>query len=216
MRPATLLAALALVFAAVPASTWASTEEPKASTAPVPAGAYTLDKAHTSLVFRISHLGFSSYVGRFTRVDASLQFDPRNLAKSSVSVDIDPASIEADNAPSGFMQTLAGKDWLDAGRFPQLSFRSKSVEVTGENAFRIHGELTLHGETRPVTLEARYNGGYAGHTYEPRARVGFSAQGTIKRSDFGISQFIPLPGTSFGVGDEIAIALESEFSGPAL
>lgn len=212
MRPSTFFALFALAAAA--SGSALAADVPAPATAPVPAGAYTVDKLHTSLIFRVSHLGFSSYTGRFTRLDANLQFDPNNLAASRVNVTIDPRSIEADNAPSGFMQTLAGKDWLDAERFPEMSFRSKSVEVTGPGTFRLHGELTLHGVTKPLVLEARYNGGYASHPYEPNARVGFSAQGTFARSDFGVSIGIPAAGTTMGVGDEVAVTLESEFSGP--
>jgi len=183
---------------------------------PVPAGAYQVDKAHTSLLFRVSHLGFSTYTGRFTRLDAQLQFNPDDLASSRVTVNIDPRSIEADNAPSGFMQTLAGKDWLDADRFGELAFRSTAVQVTGPGTFQIRGELTLHGVTHPITLDAHYNGGYAGHPYEPRARVGFSAQGSFKRSDFGVAYGVPAPGTTFGVGDQVQVVLETEFTGPPL
>ena len=211
MRTAALIATFALATGAAVAD-----EVPAASTAPVPAGAYTIDKAHTSLIFRVSHLGFSTYTGRFTRLDAALQFDPADIASSRVSVSIDPRSIEADNAPSGFMQELAGKAWLDAERFPEMSFRTNSVEVTGPGTFRVNGELTLHGVTRPLVLEASYNGGYAGHTYEPKARVGFSAQGRFKRSDFGVSYGVPAPGSTFGVGDDVTVTLESEFSGPPL
>ncbi|HET9864061.1 MAG TPA: YceI family protein [Steroidobacteraceae bacterium] len=210
MRPATLLAAFAL---SAPALGLAD-EIPSPSTAAVPAGQYTVDKAHTSLIFRVSHLGFSTYTGRFTDVDAKLDFDPRNLAASRVEVSIDPRSIQADNAPSGFLQTLAGDAWLDADRFPEMTFRTKAVEVTGPKTFRIRGELTLHGVTRPVVLDARYNGGYASHPYEPNARVGFSATGTFKRSDFGVSYGIPAPGTTMGVSDEVKVLLESEFTGP--
>ena len=213
MRPSTFFALFALAAAA--SGSALAADVPAPATAPVPAGAYTVDKAHTSLIFRVSHLGFSTYTGRFTRLDANLQFDPANVAASRVNVTIDPRSIEADNAPSGFMQTLAGKDWLDADRFPEMSFRSRSVEVTGANTFRLRGELTLHGVTRPIVLEARYNGGYASHPYEPNARVGFSAQGKFSRSDFGVSLGIPAAGTTMGVGDEVAVTLESEFSGPA-
>jgi polyisoprenoid-binding protein YceI len=182
----------------------------------VPKGAYEVDKPHTSLVFRVSHMGFSTYTGRFTRIDAKLDFDPARLAASRVNVTIDPRSIQADNAPSGFLDTLAGKDWLDAADFPAMSFRSTSVEVTGTNTFRLHGDLTLHGVTKPIVLDASYNGGYAGHPYEPRARVGFSARGSFKRSDFGVSYGIPEPGTTMGVGDEVQVALETEFTGPPL
>lgn len=215
MRPTlpTLLAAAATLGTA-----FASTSQQVSPLSPeaVPAGAYTVDKVHTSLVFRVSHLGFSSYTARFTRVDANLRFDPGNIAASRVEVTIDPRSIQADNAPAGFLQALAGKDWLDADRFPQMTFKSTSVEVTGKNSFRIRGELALHGVTKPMTLEGRYNGGYAAHPMEPRARIGFSAHGTLKRSDFGVSYGIPQAGSTLGVSDEVEVQLESEFSGPAL
>jgi polyisoprenoid-binding protein YceI len=214
MRPSTFVALFALAAAA--SGSALAADVPAPASAPVPAGAYNVDKLHTSLIFRVSHLGFSTYTGRFTRLEANLQFDPANLAASRVDVTIDPRSIEADNAPSGFLQTLAGKDWLDADRFPEMTFRSKSVEVTGANTFRLHGELTLHGVTRPIVLDARYNGGYASHPYEPNARIGFSAQGRFARSDFGVSLGIPAAGTTMGVGDEVSVTLESEFSGPPL
>ena len=129
MRTAALLAtaALGLALGNGPAR---ADEVSSASTAPVPAGAYTVDKVHTSLIFRVSHLGFSTYTGRFTRLDASLQFDPANLPASHVNVTIDPRSIEADNAPSGFLQALAGKDWLDAERFP-LRIVDANLSPTG-------------------------------------------------------------------------------------
>jgi polyisoprenoid-binding protein YceI len=184
--------------------------------AAVPPGAYEVDKVHTSLVFRVSHLGFSTYTGRFTHIDAKLDFDPSRLAASRVNVTIDPSSIQADNAPSGFLEALAGKDWLDAADFPTMSFRSTRVEVLGNNSFRLHGDLTLHGVTKPIVLDASYNGGYASHPYEPRARVGFSARGAFKRSDFGVSYGIPAPGTTMGVGDEVQVILETEFTGPPI
>lgn len=208
MRFLALLAALPLVASAADA--------PPPAAKPVPAGDYAIDQSHTSLIFRVNHLGFSTYTGRFTKVDAQLRFDPRNLANSRLKVSIDPRSIEADNAPSGFMATLAGKDWLDADRFPTMTFVSKAVEPTGANAFRIRGELTMHGVTRPVNLSARYNGGYAGHPQDPNARIGFSARGEIKRSDFGVSFGIPEPGTTMGVGDLVEVIIETELSGPPL
>lgn len=182
----------------------------------IPKGAYETDKAHTSLVFRVSHLGFSTYTGRFTSIDAKLDFDPAQLAASRVNVTIDPRSIQGDNAPSGFLDSLAGKDWLDAADFPEMSFRSTRVEVTGKDSFRLHGDLTLHGVTKPIVLDARYNGGYAGHPMDPHARIGFSAKGSFKRSDFGVTYGIPAPGTTMGVGDEVQVILETEFSGPPL
>jgi len=190
------------------------TAAPAASTDPVPAGAYTLDKAHASLVFRLSHLGFSHYTARFTKYDAQLQFDPAHPEASRVTVTIDPKSIDADGAPEGFMATLAGPQWLDAAKYPAITYRSTRVEKVGSHGLRISGELELHGVRKPVTLNAAYNGGYASHPFEPRARIGFSAQGTLKRSEFGMGFGTPAPGSTFGVGDDLEIVIECEFSGP--
>jgi polyisoprenoid-binding protein YceI len=214
MRPAAQLAVFALSVAAATGAALASIDGPGPAAAPVPAGAYTVDKAHTSLIFRVNHLGFSTWTGRFTRLDAQLSFNPSKIEASSVDVTIDPASIEADNVPAGFLQTLAGKDWLDAAHYPDMTFHTKTIEVTGKDTFRIHGELKLHGVTRPVALEARYNGGYAGHPFDPHARTGFSAHGSFKRSDFGVSFGIPAPGTTLGVGDQVDVIIETEFNGP--
>jgi polyisoprenoid-binding protein YceI len=107
--------------------------------------------------------------------------------------------------------------FLDADKYPQMTFTSRSVEDTGNGNFRITGLLTLHGVTKPLTLDARYNGGYAGHPFDPHARVGFSARGTFKRSDYGVSFGIPAAANHyFGVGDDVEVQLETEFSGPAL
>lgn len=186
----------------------------KTDPAPVPAGAYQIDKLHASLLFRLNHIGFSQWTARFTRFDAQLDFDPNRIAASRVSATVDPSSVTADNVPTTFLEMLGSKDWLDAKGFPEMTFRSKSIEVTSPNSFRINGDLTLHGVTRPIVLDARYNGGYASHPYEPRARIGFSARGKFKRSDFGVTAGIPAAGTTMGVSDEVEVILESEFTGP--
>jgi polyisoprenoid-binding protein YceI len=183
----------------------------------VPAGAYTLDKAHASLLFRVDHLGFSNYTARFRRFDAKLQFDPANLAQSSVTATIDTGSLETDYpdpAQHDFNAQLTSEQWLDGVKFPQMTYQSTKVEATGPNTARVHGDLTLRGVTRPVVLDAKFNGGYAGMSLDPNARIGFSAHGTLKRSQFGISYGVPEPGSKFGVSDEVQIAIEAEFSGP--
>lgn len=210
---ACLLLALALspTLAADPAV-------PPASSAPIPAGVYRMDPSHTSVLFRVSHLGFSNYTARFRRSDAELQFDPANLARSSVSVTIDARSLETDYSGPvkiDFNATLQAPNWLDTARFPQITYRSTSVEATG-TTMRITGDLSLRGVTRPVVLVATFNGGYAGHPFDPQARVGFSARGTLKRSEFGISEGIPAPGTTLGVSDEVEVIIETEFQGPPL
>ena len=209
-RVAALAAAAALAGSAVAA------DAPPASPLRIPAGDYTLDKAHSSLVFRVSHLGFSSFTGRFARFDARLFFDPTRPTVARLDVTIDPRSIESDNPPSGFLAMLQGADWLDAERYPEMKFRSTSVTSLGGRRLRVRGDLTLHGTTKPIELVATFNGGYAGHPMDPHARIGFSARSRLKRSDFGISTGIPPPGSQLGVGDVVELVIETEFNGPPL
>jgi polyisoprenoid-binding protein YceI len=176
-----------------------------------------LDKAHASLIFKVDHLGFSHFTARFKRFDAQLQFDPADLTRSSVTATVDATSLETDYpdpATLDFNAMLQNDQWLDTAKYPQMTFRSTAIRQTAPNSMRINGELTLHGVSRPVVLEATYNGGYEGHPMDPHARIGFSAHGTLLRSEFGIAFGIPAPGTTMGVGDEVEVIIEAEFSGP--
>jgi polyisoprenoid-binding protein YceI len=185
--------------------------------APPPAGEYQLDKAHASLVLRASHMGFSTYTTRFSRFDAQLTFDPGHLARSTVVTTIEAASFEMDAAPQMCLDIMKGPQMLDTAKFPQIVFKSQNVRMTGARSMEISGALTLHGVTRLMVLEATYNGGYAGMpNMDPHARVGFSAHGAFKRSDFGISFGVPAPGTTAGVGDAVDFSIEAEFTGPPL
>jgi polyisoprenoid-binding protein YceI len=106
-----------------------------------------------------------------------------------------------------------GRGWFEAAKFPKMTFRSTRVERTGANTARVTGTLTLHGVSRPVRLAVTYNGGYPPASFDPGgARIGFSAHGTLRRSAFGIASAIPAPGSNLGVGDEVEVAIETEFS----
>jgi len=192
---------------------------PAASTAPIPAGDYTLDRSHASVIFKLDHLGFSHYTARFKNFEANLTFDPAHPEKAKFSGKVQVKSLETDYpdmAKLDFNAELTGKQWLDAAQFPDITFTSDSVTMTGDNTADIHGNLTLHGVTKPVVLHAAYNGGWAGMAMDPQARIGFSATTVFNRSDFGVSMGIPAPGTKMGVGDAVTVILEAEFKGPPL
>lgn len=223
MRQILIACTLGALAACSPKNPPASTNQAPAHAAikpvaaDVPAGAYTLDRAHASLIFRVSHLGFSNYTARFRRFDAQLQFDPANPAASSVTAKIDPSSLETDYpdpATLDFNAELQNDQWLNTAKFPEMTFRSTAVELTGPNTMRINGELALRGVTRPVILDATFNGGYAGHPMDPHARIGFSAHGSLKRSEFGIAFGVPEVGSTMGVSDAVEVLIEAEFSGP--
>jgi polyisoprenoid-binding protein YceI len=183
-----------------------------AATAPQPPpGAYTLDKAHTSVSFRVSHLGFSRYTARFASMDGKLKFDPAAPAAMTVEATIDPRSLELNAPPAGFHDQMMGKSWFDAAAFPAITFRSTKVEPTGANAAKVTGDFTLHGITKPVTLDVTYNGGWPPNAMDG-ARIGFSAHGVIKRSAFGMGFGVPAPGSTLGVGDDVDVMIETEFA----
>ena len=184
---------------------------------PLPAGSYTLDPAHSSLVFRVDHLGMSRYTARFTRLAADLELDPQAPEAAVLTATVDPLSLDT-GYPQGdldFDALLTGPDWLDAANHPLITFHSTEIRQTGPEAATITGELSLAGITLPILLEATFNGGYAGHVLDPGgARIGFSAEGVLQRSAFGIDFGLPLPGSTIGVGDRVEFVIEVEFTRP--
>lgn len=189
------------------------------SSAPVPAGDYRLDRAHASLIFKVNHLGFSMYTARFTDFDASLYFDPRQLEAAKLQAQVDARSLETDfpnPKQLDFNAQLQGEDWLATEKHPEIRFVSTDVKKTGDREMQVTGDFTLRGVTRPLILNVRYNGGYAGHEMDPNARVGFSATGTLMRADYGMDFGIPPAGSNMGVGNEVQVIIEAEFSGPPL
>ncbi|HVY89797.1 MAG TPA: YceI family protein, partial [Hyphomonadaceae bacterium] len=164
----------------------------------IPAGEYTFDKAHTSLIFRVSHMGYSNFTAAISGIDGKLQFDPAKPGDSRIMATVDPNSLAFSNPPKGFLEQIKGEEFLDAKKFPAITFTSTSVELTGPATAKVTGDLTLHGVTKPLTLDVTFNGGYGGMAQDPHARIGFSAKGSLKRSDYGVSFGIPTPGSNMG------------------
>ena len=170
-----------------------------------PPGAYQVEVHHTQVMFAIPHFGITDYYGRFEKVSGSLNFDPRNPEKSSVSVSIDTASA---NVMSGeLLNEMVGPHVFDSEKFPVATFKSASLERTGPSAGRMTGELTIHGVSKTVTFDVSFNGGLQDpirNAYD----LGFHATATIKRSDFGLDKMI---WNSF-VGDNVRLIIEAMFT----
>jgi polyisoprenoid-binding protein YceI len=217
MRPILTAALLALSLTLLlPAPLAAQEAENYTTTGEgLPAGTYRMDRVHTSLAFRVSHVGFSNFTAWFRDVDAVLDFDPADMATMRVEARVAANSVET-NYPFpdfDFNAMVAGPDWLDAAAHPQITFRSTAIVPTGPNTAEVTGDLTLRGVTGPITLLARFNAGYSGHPMDPGgARLGFSATGSLNRSDFGMDYGIPAPGSAMGVGDRVEIVIETEFT----
>jgi polyisoprenoid-binding protein YceI len=165
-------------------------------------GSYQLDPLHTSVLFKINHMGMSTFVGRFDKIDASLEFDPKNLEKAKLSAIITIGSIDVNN--KDLEETLRGSSWFDSEKYPQAFFKTTSVEVLSEKQARFNGELILHGITAPIALDVVFNGG-GDNMLTGRYTLGFSAKTAFKRSTFGIDYLIP------AVADNVDVEVFAEF-----
>lgn len=181
------------------------------------AGTYAIDPTHTSVTWRVNHFGLSKYTGRFKTVDATLQFNPEDPAANSITVTIDPLSVEtdypadykashADSPYATWNEDLArNANWLNGDAFPQITFTSTSITQETASTGKVTGDLTFLGVTKPVTLDVTYNG-KANFPWAPEAdKIGFSAKAVLKRSDFGNATYAP------NIGDEVEVLIETEF-----
>ena len=214
---AALAAGVSLAACAPPAS---ETEAPAVEAPPVevaaPTGEYTLDKTHASLTVKVTHFGLSHYTLRFTDMDATLNFNAEDPAASSVTATVNIPSIETDYpGETNFDAELQNSDWLNAAANPVATFQSTSIEMTGPATATMTGDLTINGQTHPATFDVTYNNSYAQHPFGyPVALIGFSAHGTINRSDYGVTQYVPEPGSLLGVSDDVELIIEAEFTKP--
>ena len=162
---------------------------------------YDIETPHTQIIFSVNHLGFSHSYGKFLEHDGTIVFDADNPAASSVDITIKTASIEMNDQK--WNDHMKNADFFDVEKFPEMTFKSTKIDVTGADTANITGDLTIKGVTKPVVLATKLN--KAGkHPMSGKEGAGFSATTTIKRSDFGISYGLP------AVGDAVTIALEVE------
>lgn len=168
------------------------------------ADVYRLDPGHTDIVFRVSHFGFSDTIGRFNEAEGTITMDDADIGSSSIELSIDAASIDTNHAERD--AHLRSPDFFNVEEYPTITFESTAIEPTGDDTAEVTGDLTMHGVTRPVTFDVTLNK-VAAHpvpSYDGVMTAGFSARGSLKRSDFGIDTFVP------AVGDEVEIILEIE------
>ena len=200
LRPALLAAALILgapVLAAVPA---AAQDVKTIDATTAPAGAYSLDPAHSSVTMRVSHFGLSYATLRFNKVQATLDYDPAHPEHAKLDVTIDPASIDSGDAA---LNRLIADELFEAGKYPQIHFVSTAIKPTIEGRGQVTGDLTFHGVTHPVDLDVLFNG--AGQDAQHETRLGFSANATLSRSQYGVTKYRP------AAGDEVSLDIEVEF-----
>ncbi len=165
---------------------------------------FEIDNSHTSVIFGVSHMGYSITYGRFNNVSGAFTLDAAGPEASTFQMAIDVATIDTNDAKRD--DHLKGPDFFNAGEFPVISF--KSTKVTGKKteagvALEVAGDLTMHGVTKPVTLELQKLGegpGADGKGFH----TGFNGQTKIKRSEFGMTEMIGM------VGDEVAVTISFE------
>lgn len=179
--------------------------------ADAPSGAYALDSRHASVVWRIRHMGLGIFTARLDAISGTLSFDSANPANSSIDVTIAANSVSTGvlNAEGqrAFDRDIA-ENVLDATANPNIRFVSRSIQVTGPTTGIITGDLTLRGQTHPVTLEATFEGGRFVQFYGKHV-IAFSARTIIDRSQWGASFANPvINGTT---GNQVEVLISAEF-----
>lgn len=197
IRTLAFLSAALLTASSPPALAEASRDP-----ADVQAGEFTVDPAHTQVGFTVSHFGFSHFSGRLSEVSGTLTLAGGDHSGSKLSVTIPAKTI---NTPIDKLNNeLVAADWLDAGKYPTITFTSTKVTPTGPDSATIIGDLTLHGVTRPVTLAAHFIA--AGISPVTKLyTIGFDATGSLKRTQFGVSKYAPY------IGDDVELTLHGAF-----
>jgi polyisoprenoid-binding protein YceI len=163
---------------------------------------YALDPTHTFVVFKITDMGYAHIVGWFTGVAGQLTFDPADVTKSTLNVTIKTASIDTHFAQRN--KDLMSPDFLNVAEFPEMTFKSTSIEKTGDKEGKVTGELTLLGVTKPVSMDVTFNKISPNPFNKNTPTAGFEAHTAIKRSDFGMKAEIP------NIGDEIDISIDAQ------
>jgi len=166
---------------------------------------WQLDPIHSSITFSIRHLVISKVRGRFGKWTGTVQLD-KDLAASFVQVKIDAASIDT-NEPDRDAH-LRSADFFHVDRFPEIAFTATRIESLGENRYRVAGDLTIHGVTRQVEMEAEETG----RVKDPwgNDRIGFGAKAEINRKDFGLTFNQALDAGGMMLGDRVDITIEVE------
>ncbi|UFS72519.1 YceI family protein [Geomonas sp. RF6] len=171
------------------------------------ADSWTIDQEHSSVGFKVRHLMVSNVRGDFGKFSGAIQIDDKDLRNSKVDVIIDTASVNTGVAKRD--AHLRSADFFDVERFPTMTFVSQRVERVGADRLKVHGQLTLHGVTRPVVLDVE---GPTKALKDPWGNLkrGASAVTTINRKDFGLTWNKAIESGGVAVGDEVTIALEVE------
>lgn len=176
----------------------------------MPAGEYKVDLSHASIVWKVSHLGLSNYVARFTEFDAAIDYNANNIEKSQVTASINPMSIQTaypNAAEKDFNNVLATeKGWFDATSFASINFASTSIDMTSETTAMMKGNLTFLGVTKEILLDVVFNGAMTKQPFTGKPTMGFSATTNIVRSEFGMSKYVP------SIGDNVDVMIEGEFT----
>jgi polyisoprenoid-binding protein YceI len=200
------LAALSFYGGPLAVEAGAQTGQAKVAYAPIPAGDYKIDPAHSIIGFAVRHLEINWVEGRFKDFEGTIHFDDKDVTKSSVEFSAKVESVDTGIAPRD--KHLRTADFFEAEKYPALTFKSTRVERKGKDGYVLHGDLTMKGVTKPVQLPFNV----AGAVKDPwgNTRFGVQAETKINRRDFGINYGSAFAGGGLDVGNEVRITLQLE------
>lgn len=170
------------------------------------ADTWQIDPAHTNVEFTVRHMMISNVKGQFQKTAGTITANGNDAASAKIDATIDASSV--DTRVERRDMHLKSPDFLDVAKYPTITFKSTKVEADGPNKWKVTGDLTLHGVTKPVVLDVESSG--APVSMGGKTHAGASATTKIKRSDFGLTWNKALEAGGVMVGDEVAISIDVE------
>jgi polyisoprenoid-binding protein YceI len=195
------LSLLLVTFASIGTPALAQDRPPETATK-VEQGTYAIEPRHTQILFGVDHMSFTTYFGRFSDVSGTLVLSPQLPSASKFEIHVPVSTISTTSKTLD--DELRGDQWFDSKKFPEILFRSTGVTTTGHGTAKVVGDLTMHGLTKPVTLDVTFHAAGV-NPLDNKYTVGFEASGRLERSDFGINRDVPL------VSDRVDLIISAAF-----
>ncbi len=167
---------------------------------------WVIDKAHTKILFTISHMVISDVSGQFHDYEAEILADKPDFSDLKINISIDVKSIDTDNPKRD--DHLRSADFFDVAKYPEMTFVSKTMKKTGDKTYQLSGDFTMHGITKKITLDVKYSGTITdpwGNT-----RAGFKLTGSLDRGDFGLKYNSVMDNGGLLIGEEVNIICNVE------
>ena len=171
---------------------------------------WTIDSVHSHVSFSVRHMMVTTVRGQFKTYSGTVRLDPKDFTRSKFEGEIDVASVDTGNVDRD--NHLRTNDFFDVANHPKITFKSTRIEPKSEGEYTVHGDITIRGVTKPVSLDVEFHG--TSKSLSGKTVAGLSAQGTLNRKDFGVNFNKALETGGFALADKVKLEIDVEAIAP--